>query len=290
MATIINNLGRVLRDLGDLSGAQAAFERALTINEAVYGPTHPEVARAVNNLGTILRDLGDLAGARSVYDQALQHQDIAVFLSYAHEDEALRDELAKHLRLLERQGIITAWHDRRISPGGEWAGTIDAHLETAQIILFLVSANFLASDYSYDTEVQRAIKRHEAGAARMIPIILRPVDWQSAPFSRLQALPQDARPITSWANQDEAFLDVARGIRAVAEEMARSSTALSTGEYSRATYAPSTQESPGLEQAEQAITLAKENQRQELSLTRFKYKRVTRISPPTHSAATLGPE
>ena len=74
---------------------------------------------------------------------------IAVFFSYAHRDEALRNKLADHLRLLERQGIITGWHDRRITGGTEWAGAIDDHLRTAQIILLLISSAFLASDYCY---------------------------------------------------------------------------------------------------------------------------------------------
>ena len=130
---------------------------------------------------------------------------IEVFFSYAHEDEALRDALATHLRLLERQGIIAGWHDRRILPGGAWAGAIDDHLQRARIILLLVSADFLASDYSYDVEVQQAMARHDAGAARVIPVILRPVDWHSAPFGTLQALPKDGHPVTSWSNRDEAF-------------------------------------------------------------------------------------
>jgi hypothetical protein len=146
---------------------------------------------------------------------------IDVFYSYAHLDERLRTELDKHLSLLKRQGVIADWHDRRISAGTEWAGAIDAHLQHAQIILLLVSADFLASNYCYDVELQCAMARHEAGEARVIPIILRAVDWQRAPFGKLQALPKDGRPITSWPNQDEAFLDVARGIRAVAEEIAR---------------------------------------------------------------------
>jgi TIR domain len=146
---------------------------------------------------------------------------IEVFYSYAHRDEALRTELDTHLSLLQRQGIITDWHDRRITAGTVWAGAIDAHLEHAQIILLLVSADFLASNYCYDVELQRAMARHKAGEVRVIPIILRATDWQSASFAALQALPEDGRPIASWPNPDEAFLDVARGIRAVAEEIAR---------------------------------------------------------------------
>jgi tetratricopeptide (TPR) repeat protein len=144
---------------------------------------------------------------------------VEVFFSYAHEDEALRNELAKHLRFLERQAIIAGWHDRQITAGREWAGALDAHLQSAHIILLLVSADFLASDYCYDIEVRQAMALHEAKKARVIPIILRPVDWHSAPFGKLQALPKDGHAVTSWPNQDEAFVDVARGIRAVAEEL-----------------------------------------------------------------------
>jgi hypothetical protein len=127
---------------------------------------------------------------------------VEVFFSYAHEDELLRD-----------------WHDRQISAGTEWAGQIDSHLNTARIILLLVSPDFIASDYCYDVEMQRALARHEAGEARVIPVILRPTDWHSASFSKLQALPKDGKSITEWRNRDKAFLDVAQGIRRAASEL-----------------------------------------------------------------------
>ncbi len=145
---------------------------------------------------------------------------IEVFFSYAHEDEDLRDELAKHLSILKRQGVITAWYDREISAGTEWAGEIDAHLNTARVILLLISADFLASDYCYDIELTRAMERHTEGEARVIPVILREVDWKGAPFGKLQALPKNAKPVTNWANRDAAFTDVARGIRKAVEELA----------------------------------------------------------------------
>ncbi len=146
-------------------------------------------------------------------------QAIEVFFSYAHEDEKLRDELAKHLKLLQRQGVIKAWHDREISAGTEWAGEIDEHLNTAQIILLLISADFLASDYCYDIELIRAMERHVAGKARVIPVMLRKVDWKGAPFEKLQALPKDALPVASWSNIDEAFTNVAEGIRNTVKEL-----------------------------------------------------------------------
>ncbi|WP_245939878.1 toll/interleukin-1 receptor domain-containing protein [Stenomitos frigidus] len=138
-----------------------------------------------------------------------------VFFSYSHRDEELRDELAIHLSMLKRQGIIAAWHDREITAGSDWAGAIDSHLNSASVILLLVSANFLASDYCYDLELEQAMKRHEAGEATVIPIILKPCDWTGAPFGKLQALPKNAKPVTKWDDRDEAFLNVAQGIRAV---------------------------------------------------------------------------
>ncbi|MHC5854510.1 toll/interleukin-1 receptor domain-containing protein [Nostoc sp.] len=145
---------------------------------------------------------------------------IEVFFSYAHEDEKLRDELAKQLKLLERQGVISAWHDRQIVAGSEWGSAIDTHLDSAQVILLLISPDFLASDYCFDIEVKRAMERHKAGEAVVIPVILRPVDyWQETSFGKLQALPTNAKPVTTWDNRDEAFRIVAQGIRKAIEEL-----------------------------------------------------------------------
>jgi hypothetical protein len=138
---------------------------------------------------------------------------VEVFYSYAHEDEDLRIALEKHLSLLQRRGLIVAWHDRRISAGDAWGNEIDVHIHTAQIILLLISADFLASDYCYGIEMKIALERHASHDAMVIPIILRPVDWSDASFSHLEALPRDAKPVTTWSNRDEALADIARGIR-----------------------------------------------------------------------------
>ena len=138
---------------------------------------------------------------------------IEVFYSYSHKDEELRDELEKHLSLLKRQGLISDWHDRRIGAGTEWAQQIDENLNKADVILLLVSSDFMASDYCYELEMTRAMERHDAGDATVIPIILRPCDWKSAPFGKLQGAPKNAKPVTTWTNRDEAFLDVATAIR-----------------------------------------------------------------------------
>lgn len=115
--------------------------------------------------------------------------------------------------------MITAWYDRNITAGTEWAGEIDQHLNTASVILLLISADFLASDYCYAIELTRAMERHEDKEARVIPVILREVDWKGAPFGKLEALPKKAKPVTNWENRDAAFADVARGIRKAVEEI-----------------------------------------------------------------------
>src|SRR6266516_5596304 len=146
---------------------------------------------------------------------------IEIFFCCAREDEVMRQGLEKQLRALRRQGIIDLWHDRQIIPGTEWEHEIDQHLKTARIILLLISPDFMDSDYCYGIEMKQAMERHERGESRVIPIILRPVYWQKAPFGKLQALPTDARPVTSskWHTQDEAFFDVAEGIRVAVEEL-----------------------------------------------------------------------
>ena len=148
---------------------------------------------------------------------------IRLFYSYSHKDEALRDELEEHLALLKGQGCIVGWHARRIGAGDEWKGQLDKNLEEAQIILLLISPSFLASDYCYDIETKRALERHDKGEAKVIPVLLRPVDWEGAPFARLQGLPIDLRPVTTWTNKDEAFKNIAQGIRRVVEELTANS-------------------------------------------------------------------
>lgn len=140
---------------------------------------------------------------------------IKLFYCYAHEDKELRDKLEKHLGALRRLGQIVGWYDREIQAGTEWEHEIDAQISTSSIILLLVSADFISSDYCYSVEMQKALELHRIGHSRVIPILLRLVDWQGTPIATLQMLPTGAKPITSWANQDEAFEDIARNIRAV---------------------------------------------------------------------------
>ncbi len=137
---------------------------------------------------------------------------LRLFYCYAREDKALRDELDIYLKSLKRQNLVTSWYDGEIGPGTEWEKEIDTQLRNADIILLLVTPHFMASDYCYDTEMKRALERHQAGTVRVIPIILRRTFLNNAPFRSLQILPTDAKPVTQWSDRDEAFWDITVGI------------------------------------------------------------------------------
>lgn len=136
-------------------------------------------------------------------------------------DENLRDQLQIHLGGLQRQGLISSWHDRRITAGEDFGEAIDNHIDTADIILLLVSPDFIASDYCYEREMTRALERHRRGESRVIPVILRPCDWHDLPFGKLLATPKDGRPITKWPNIDEAFQDVVSAIKGALKQQGR---------------------------------------------------------------------
>ncbi|MFC3627777.1 toll/interleukin-1 receptor domain-containing protein [Vogesella amnigena] len=141
-----------------------------------------------------------------------------IFFSYSHKDEVLRNELEAHLALLKHEGLVEAWHDRRIVAGDVVDDAIFSELEAADIILLLVSSDFINSPYCYSREMARAMERHHAGLARVIPVILRHCDWNRAPFGKLLAAPRDGKPVASWADRDEALADVARQVRKAVEE------------------------------------------------------------------------
>jgi hypothetical protein len=172
----------------------------------------------------IVRDPDARMDLKSGLIDSLYQQGLRVFCSYAHEDEDYKIELEKHLSLLKRQGYIQLWHDRDINAGDEWKTKIDLNLESADIILLLVSADFIASDYCYSVEMERALTRHEEAAARVIPIIVRQTDWQTAPFGKLQVLPRDGKPVKTWEDRDEAWTEVAKEIRKIVKRARDSST------------------------------------------------------------------
>ena len=144
---------------------------------------------------------------------------LKVFVSYAHEDDRHRATLTRHLSALKAEGLIEIWHDRRITGGREWAGAIDDALRSADIVLLLISADFLASDYCNDVELNEAIRLHGARLARVVPVILRSCDWKKSRFARFNALPTDGEPVVEAAYPDQRFNAVAAGLREVAAEL-----------------------------------------------------------------------
>lgn len=137
----------------------------------------------------------------------------SLFFSYSHRDETWRNELEIHLQSLQRQGLIDTWHDRCLLPGDEVDHVISEYLESASIILLLVSPYFIASNYCFDVEMTRALQRHEAGEARVIPVILEPCVWQELPFGKLLATPTDGKPVSKHPNPHDAFVDIVKAVR-----------------------------------------------------------------------------
>lgn len=145
---------------------------------------------------------------------------LKIFISYSHKDEIYLEKLQTHLSPLIRNKLISIWHDRKIVPGSNWTNEINNELEKSDLILFLISADFIASDYCFGVEVKRALQKDKNKESVVIPIILRHCDWKLLQFSDLQALPTDAKPICSgfWESEDLAFLNIAEGIKIIANE------------------------------------------------------------------------
>ncbi len=213
-----NRLGTLPAELGNLTSLQSL---ALYNNQLSTLPAEIGQLSSLQRLGLtgnplqeqLLEIIKQDISALLAYLRTLQP--IKIFYCYAHEDRVLRDRIDSHLGLLKRLEYVVGWYDREIQAGTEWKREIGTHLNTASIILLLVSADFMNSDYCYGVEMRKALEMHEKGKARVLPILLRPVDWQGAPFAKLQMLPTGAKPITKWPDQDEALEDIAKQIRAV---------------------------------------------------------------------------
>ena len=217
------------------------LEKAAEVHFARHYRKQREPSRELPNFSDVIRGriefVRAVRGDDSVYRQLYKEflvltnkrvpwESVELFFSYAHEDEKLRDSLARHLAQLQREKIITAWHDRCINAGTHLDKEIDLHLNSAGIILLLVSASFMNSEYCCGIELKAALRRHELGEAVVIPVILRDCDWTSAPFAKLRAAPKDGRAITGryWKNCDEAFTDVAKDVREVASRLKSATT------------------------------------------------------------------
>ncbi len=146
-------------------------------------------------------------------NRGINGQPVKLFISYSHRDERYLKRLETQLASLRREGVIADWHDQMIMPGEQWRMAIGHGLESADCVLLLVTPDFIASDYCYTVEMERALQRHREGRALVLPVIVRPADWQHTPLGELQALPKDAKPVVEWARQDRAWLDVTDGLR-----------------------------------------------------------------------------
>ena len=148
---------------------------------------------------------------------------IEVFYSYSHKDEKMREKLETHLKSLAKQKLIADWHDRKILASNEWRNEIDKHLESAHLILLLISPDFLASDYCYHIEMKKALKRNEMKEAKVVPIILRHCNWRNTDFAELQVLPKDGLPVTMWKPRDSAYLNIVEGLEKLIHEFLKTS-------------------------------------------------------------------
>lgn len=142
-----------------------------------------------------------------------------VFICYAHQDEDLKDELYIHLASLVQAGKIQPWQDRNIEAGSEWDDESKTRLESANIILLLITHHFILSPYSFGKEMKQAMERHKDGTAQVIPVILKPCRWNQTKFSQLQVVPTEANPVTLWESQEAALQDVIHGIERIADTL-----------------------------------------------------------------------
>jgi O-acetyl-ADP-ribose deacetylase (regulator of RNase III) len=201
----------LLEELGLLDGERQALEVKLATRDG---------ALSKDEKRTIDRRLNEIRGKRIEVLSAVKiptKGPVPVFVSYSHDDERSRKKLGKHLSPLVRQGLISIWHDRMIRAGTNWEDAIDERLETARVVLLLVSDGFVSSGYCYGREMKRAMERRKRGEAEVIPVLLKPVSLHGLPLETLQALPRDGKPTTLWKNRDSAFVDITEGLRAVVE-------------------------------------------------------------------------
>lgn len=146
-------------------------------------------------------------------------QPVKIFISYARKDAAFKDELLMHLKPLVRQNIISSWHDSEVELGDKWEPDILNHLRTADVILFLISPAFMASDYIHTHEIQEAEKRYQQGRTKIVPIWIKEVGYESEFLKPFQALPKDRKPVADWHDHDAAWVDVVKQLLKLFEKL-----------------------------------------------------------------------
>jgi len=198
---------------GEALVGNGALREALGWDESRYTRIKDELVRE----GAIL--VGRGRGGTVRLADTPGHKGLNVFVSYSHEDEALRNDLLKHLEPLKRTHKVEVWHDRKLKAGDEWNREIAVNLQSADLILLLVSIDFINSFYCYDVELNAAMERHAQKKAGVVPILMRNCLWRHTPFAKLQAVPKVGGAVASWSNRDDALAHVAEEVRLVAEEL-----------------------------------------------------------------------
>lgn len=144
---------------------------------------------------------------------------INIFIAYSRKDAEYSDELRTHFTPLERSRKVTIWFDGKIEPGALWETAIKKRLHSVDIILLLVSASAIASDYFCEEEMKDALERHRLGTTKVVPFILRPCTWQATPLAKLQVIPKDGKPVSTWNDRDEAYSDAINRLREMVNNM-----------------------------------------------------------------------
>ena len=193
---------------------------SMVLREAIgwQDVTYDKVGKELIDEGSIKAFVGG-PGGRVQLAKDPSKDALSVFISYSHADEDMKEQLVKHLSPLKRSGLISEWHDRKITGGEDFGNAISANLEAASIILLLVSIDFINSQYCYDIEMDLALKRHEEKQCVVIPIIMRNCLWKQAPFAKLQALPKNGTAVSSWLSHDDAYVNIAEGIKTAADKL-----------------------------------------------------------------------
>jgi hypothetical protein len=209
-----------LNELKKLSNGEQKFVNNKTLRDRLdwNEDRYKRIKEQLTNENLILAGRGGPGGAVAIATSS-ESKVLSVFISYCHTDGELKDELVKHLDPLKRLHLISEWHDRKIGAGENWGQTISKNLESASIVLLLVSIDFINSSYCYDIEMEKALEQSDGKNCIVIPVILRSCMWQHAPFAKLQALPKDAKPVCAWPDRDEAFVNVAEGVKLAAEKL-----------------------------------------------------------------------
>lgn len=172
-------------------------------------------------LGLVFDDRSMLKDADSFLkmdEEEVSERPLKIFFSYSKEDRKKLEQLQKFLAPLKMQGKIELWDDNKILAGDEWDGAIRSELEEADMILLLISIDFLVTDYVWEVEIKRAMEKHEAGLARVVPVVLDHCDWEDMPFGKLSGLPIKGKPVSAYNNENEAWSTVVKGLKRVIEE------------------------------------------------------------------------